>query len=153
MPSKTKPAKKSAAKKLTARQQQLADKKRAREKREKEMRDIEQGAVGAWIECASSAAEALRDRCAARAPGLDSDLRFATLARDVWREHPGRADTLVAILERYVNAAAAHTQAIAEISTALTEISTLPEDQHVHLPDRTVKLARVRAANVMSAKG
>jgi hypothetical protein len=108
--------------------------------------------VAGWIECASSVADALRERCGKRVEGLASDIRFATLSRDVWREHDGKAPELLALLDRYLDAANAQSTALTELVTQLAPYAELPDEQHVHLEDGTVKVDRIRAANVMHAK-
>ena len=105
-------------------------------------------AMAGWIECAPSVADAMRERCQHTFDGLAPDIRFATLARDVWREHPGQATELVSLLDRYLE----QTQVLSEIAAQLTPLADVPEDQHVHLPDGTVGVERIRTANVISAK-
>lgn len=116
-------------------------------------REAELAGVGAWIECAASLADALRDRARTRSKAIGSDLRFATLARDVWAEHARAAPpTLGPLLARYVTAASTHARALDELIAALAPLADAPEAEHVHLPSNTVAIERVRAAGITSAK-
>src|SRR5205823_4893496 len=87
--------------------------------------------VAAWLECASSVADALRARCSTRTHAFESDIRFASLARDVWREHDSKAPELLALLDRYLEMANAQTNALSEIVAQLAPYAELPDVQHV----------------------
>lgn len=142
---------KKVAKKVAKKLRSKATAKATKKAKQKVKTEVDLRIVQSWIECASSVADALRIRCGKRTEGLASDIRFATLSRDVWREQ-NKAPELTALLDRYLEAANAHATAMSEIVAKLGPYAELPDEQHVHLSDGTVKLERLRAANVQHPK-
>lgn len=146
------PIVKKVAKKIVKKVRSKAASKAKQKVKQKAKDELDLRIVAGWIECASSVADALRERCGKRVEGLASDIRFATLSRDVWREHDGKAPELLALLDRYLETANAQAAALTELVAQLAPYADLPDEQHVHLEDGTVKVERIHAANVMSAK-
>ena len=123
---KSKQAKPDKQSKQSKQSKQAKQAKQAAKQREAE---IDQSVVGSWIECASSAADAMRERARARIEKLESDVRFAQLARDVWFEHRDLAPQIAPVFERYLAVVSAQTKALASIVDELAQLAELPEAQ------------------------
>jgi hypothetical protein len=148
MLAKKKVAAKMAAKKVARTVAKKAPQKATAKQTAKQ--ELAMQSVALELECASAVAEQMRERGRDRIDAFGADVRFAMLARDIWREHPGHTPELVSLLDRYLQSAAAQTDALTIIVDALGALAELPEEQHVHLPDGTVTVERVRAAGVTS---
>jgi hypothetical protein len=108
------------------------------QKLEEDIRD-----TAAVFTCAMETAEDCATECERRLLDVDSDLNYRRVAHDIWKDHPGRAQTLASAMADLITENERHRQAIAELFQRF-ELLAAQQDFHEHIdhPDKYLDIVR-----------
>lgn len=119
-----------------------AERERLREQRTRREQDAVVEDTTARVGCTADTAGDMIAQCESRLDDIESDLTFAGLALDVWRDRlPGRQ--LAPLIEELIAEQRRHGAAMDSIAQRLVPIA---EGEHEHLADDEVDPAWVRQA-------
>lgn len=95
--------------------------------------------------CDVETAEDCACECERRLEDVDSDLNYRRAAHEIWKDHSGRAEALVAAMAELISENERHRQVITDLVARFEQLAT-PRDSHEHIgaPENYFDLVRSR---------